>query len=313
MKKYLYFFALLFMFPKAVFSYEIIWPMEPDITIKKYIIRVSQHSREYVSGSFSKIEVDNLTEIGVDTLLLYPNAPNFVSVSFLKDGREMPPSEEIVLFRIGENQIDSDKDGLADNFEKEIGTDPKKEDSDEDGIPDSEELATWGIERVKNKIDFDEDSMANIVDPDSDNDKVLDGDDSDIRRIHFFSRYKNKSEKEKDAVVISLKKDERGKIIIKIPVQLFWLKNQEEDLRGYKILHGVESRKYDHVTDVKLTKTPEKPATSITIFTTVEKWKEKKDITHYIACVAYTDKSTSGLSTEVVYTIPNPYYKGEPK
>lgn len=311
MKKYFCFFVLFLLLPKAVFSYEIIWPMEPDIAIKKYIIRVSQHSREYVSGSFSKIEVDNLTEIGVDNLPLYPNASNFVSVSFIKDGREVSPSEEIVLFRIGENQIDSDKDGLADDFEKEIGTNPRKADSDEDGIPDGEELATWGVERVKNKIDFDEDGTPNIIDPDSDNDGILDGSDSDIRRIYFFYRYQNKGAKEKDKKFVSLKKNEKGEVVVRTPeLKLFWSKVPDKNLDGYLILYGTESGKYDHVIDVGLTRTPENPQTSITITTTVDKWQGKREITFYITCVAYDGtKSKSDPSKEVVYSMPNPYFK----
>jgi hypothetical protein len=288
-------------------AYEIIWPKLPDITVEEYIIRIGKHSRDYSE----KITVENLTEVSVSTLPLYLDAPNFISISFVKDGREMPPSEEIILFQIGENQIDSDKDGLADDFEQKIGTDPKKADSDEDRIPDGEELATWGIDRVENKIDFDEDNIPNIIDPDSDNDGIYDGDDSDIRHPYFFLRYKNKTEKEKDTKFVSSKKDKEGNVIIQTPeIKSSWSKNPEKNLAGYKILYGVESRKYNHIIDVGLTATPENPKKTITLFTTLNQWKNKRDIVFYIACIAYnTDGIQSDLSEEIIYKFPNPYFK----
>ncbi len=308
MKKVFLIFCFVFSCSDVALGYEIIWPKLPDITVKEYIIRIGKHSRDYSE----KITVENLTEVSVSTLPLYLDAPNFISVSFVKDRREMPPSEEIILFQIGENQIDSDKDGLADDFEQKIGTDPKKADSDEDGIPDGEELATWGIDRVENKIDFDEDNIPNIIDPDSDNDGISDGDDSDIRRPYFFIRYKNKTEKEKDAKFVSLEKDKKGNVIIRTPeIKLVWDKNlEEEKLAGYKILYGTESRKYDHVIDVGLTATPENPAKSLVITTTVHQWKNQRDIVFYIACILYLSSGEiSGPSTEIKYGFPNPYFK----
>ena len=57
---------------------------------------------------------------------------------------------------------DSDGDGLSDDYEKEIGTDPNKDDSDNDGIKDGLELAEY---------------FTDPLDPDSDNDGLKDSEE----------------------------------------------------------------------------------------------------------------------------------------
>ncbi|AKT37489.1 isopeptide-forming domain-containing fimbrial protein [Chondromyces crocatus] len=63
--------------------------------------------------------------------------------------------------------IDSDGDGLGDDEELAIGTDPFDADSDDDGVPDGMEIDPG--------LDTDGDGLINALDPDSDNDGLYDG------------------------------------------------------------------------------------------------------------------------------------------
>jgi PKD repeat protein len=68
---------------------------------------------------------------------------------------------------------DSDSDGLT-NAEEILhyGTDPAGEDTDQDGLNDGDEVLFWGTGW---KADPDRDGFINLLDPDSDNDGILDG------------------------------------------------------------------------------------------------------------------------------------------
>jgi len=65
------------------------------------------------------------------------------------------------------NIKDSDGDGLSDDFETQIGSDPNDADSDDDGVPDGKE--------ANPAEDSDGDGSINVLDPDSDNDGLFDG------------------------------------------------------------------------------------------------------------------------------------------
>ena len=69
--------------------------------------------------------------------------------------------------------IDTDGDGLSDSDEINIySTDSNQADTDGDGIGDGDEVANWGDNW---QADVDGDGIINLLDPDSDNDGVLDG------------------------------------------------------------------------------------------------------------------------------------------
>lgn len=70
---------------------------------------------------------------------------------------------------------DSDGDGISDSDEITIyGTNPYKADFDDDGINDKEELNYWGANW---NADPDGDGIINLLDPDSDNDDFMDGEE----------------------------------------------------------------------------------------------------------------------------------------
>lgn len=76
----------------------------------------------------------------------------------------------IELFSSRGEPIDSDEDGLTDDEEKELGTDPNKADSDGDGLTDKAE-----IDGSKNS-QFNHEPT-DPLNPDSDGDGVSDGDE----------------------------------------------------------------------------------------------------------------------------------------
>jgi uncharacterized repeat protein (TIGR01451 family)/MYXO-CTERM domain-containing protein len=63
--------------------------------------------------------------------------------------------------------LDTDGDGLPDLYENAIGTNPNDADSDDDGVPDGQE--------INPAADSDGDGLINALDPDSDNDGLYDG------------------------------------------------------------------------------------------------------------------------------------------
>ncbi len=73
---------------------------------------------------------------------------------------------------------DYDKDGLPDYNETYIyGTDCMVEDTDKDGLDDGKEVEYWWRRGVDPRSDSDGDGIPNILDWDSDNDGMLDGDE----------------------------------------------------------------------------------------------------------------------------------------
>lgn len=62
---------------------------------------------------------------------------------------------------------DTDGDGLGDDEETQIGSNPMDADTDDDGVPDGQE--------PNPTVDSDGDGLINVLDPDSDNDGIFDG------------------------------------------------------------------------------------------------------------------------------------------
>jgi predicted transglutaminase-like cysteine proteinase len=84
--------------------------------------------------------------------------------------------------RFDDENMDTDGDGLTDNYESEIGTDPLELDTDNDGIYDKDEYDYWTDRHKKTNdekylpiSDMDSDGKINILDKDSDNDELSDG------------------------------------------------------------------------------------------------------------------------------------------
>lgn len=101
----------------------------------------------------------------------------FVATSYNSEGMESSPSNE-VFYSVpasGTNQ-DSDHDGLTDSEENNTYmTDPIKADTDEDGLKDGDEVEYWGSNEWDQ--DYDGDGMCNLLDPDADNDGISDGEE----------------------------------------------------------------------------------------------------------------------------------------
>jgi uncharacterized protein (TIGR03382 family) len=75
-----------------------------------------------------------------------------------------------VTVNLGPGRLDSDGDGLEDAEEVAVRTNPNDNDTDDDGIPDG----TDGLE------DTDKDGAIDALDPDSDNDGLLDGNETGV-------------------------------------------------------------------------------------------------------------------------------------
>ncbi len=107
-----------------------------------------------------------------------------------------------ILPNLEEAIKDTDGDGLDDDLEVSIGSDPESTDSDQDGIPDSSEYNLGGKEKDtdgdgildiidrdddgdgistadEGKTDTDQDGIPNFLDPDDDNDGVLTEEEGD--------------------------------------------------------------------------------------------------------------------------------------
>lgn len=95
---------------------------------------------------------------------------------------------------------DSDLDGINDLDEVFVyGTDPDLYDTDDDGIGDGDELAYWG---ENFDADGDGDGLINLLDPDSDNDDFLDGEE--ISQGFDPSDPENKPERHKAQLLIPM-------------------------------------------------------------------------------------------------------------
>ncbi len=86
-----------------------------------------------------------------------------IEVVIVDDPTKEPTSESTIEPTATEKgPLDSDRDGLIDNDERQYGTDPGNPDSDGDGLLDGDEVFSYGTQPMS---------------PDSDGDSLLDGDE----------------------------------------------------------------------------------------------------------------------------------------
>ncbi|MBC2695910.1 MAG: fibronectin type III domain-containing protein [Desulfobacteraceae bacterium] len=148
---------------------------EPDIA--GYIVYYGYSSRHdvgsvnYGNYEFKIDEVGNQTTYTISDLnsgqLYY-----FAVTAYYIGGHQSEFSKEIIYY-VSQSTIDSDGDGLTDEGEINFfGTDHNNADTDGDSITDGNEIEYWGYNWDK---DHDGDSIINLLDPDSDNDGLLDG------------------------------------------------------------------------------------------------------------------------------------------
>lgn len=311
MKPILFFvilFSYIFCCTVNTFAIEFTWSSgKPEFDKNKDVfVLIGKQSQDYSEKYENK---EGGREIDLEKLPLSADSANFVALSYIDEKGIEHRSDEIVIIWSKKGMQDSDNDGLTDKFESVLGTSPQEFDSDFDGIPDGEELATWGQERVS--LDFDHDNISNILDPDSDNDGVSDGDDWKIIRISSPIYVREKLQPKEATSIINVNKIEVKTIQLpkersidkkysgkEASVTFFWTKNTDPDFAGYKIHYGIESKKYDIIIDVGKTKTPEQPKMEI-----IFKLVPGVDV-YYFAATAYnTDGFESDFSTEVAYSI----------
>ena len=87
------------------------------------------------------------------------------------------------VMEFGEGPIDTDGDGLSDDYERTIGTDPNNPDTDGDGLRDGEEVLTYKTNPLNPDSDYDmlkdgeevKKYTTNPLDPDTDKGGVRDG------------------------------------------------------------------------------------------------------------------------------------------
>lgn len=107
--------------------------------------------------------------------------PNADGDAITRDGDEsgdIAPANGVADYLEPQDTKDTDGDGLSDEFEKGIGSDPKKRDSDGDGLTDDVEYGDSKKLQVSPEIstweDVDGDGKKNWLDTDSDADTLLD-------------------------------------------------------------------------------------------------------------------------------------------
>jgi hypothetical protein len=86
------------------------------------------------------------------------------------DAGELDPNDP------ADDLLDTDGDGITDDDELSIGTNPNDADSDDDGVLDGAERDFF--------LDTDGDGRINALDPDSDNDGLFDGTETGVTAAH---------------------------------------------------------------------------------------------------------------------------------
>lgn len=259
-----------------------------------YMIYVGHKTRNYTqqrgfNGKTLAIDISSLP-LKVDSANYIAATKNNVPVY----------SSEIVILWTG-NKPDTDQDGLSDQFEKKLGTDPQKEDSDEDEIPDGEEYATWGPKKWN--LDFDEDGLINLLDSDSNGDGVKDGQDSTLRRIPFFHSSSVSQLNDDSKTFVHLYQNRTKKSELRdgtAEVTLKWEHEAKKRGMRYRVYSRTQKEKDDkkpYNYDYWEEETNEKTATISKL--------EKKETYYFVVRALYPSGQLSGDSKELGVTIPN--------
>ena len=117
------------------------------------------------------IKTANELLLGMNPLLADSDSDGISDLQEIGDLLDKPldvDKDGIVDALATEEILDQDGDGLTDLVEKELHSDPKNVDSDDDGINDNEELG----DNISKPLDSDGDGIINILDPDDDNDNL---------------------------------------------------------------------------------------------------------------------------------------------
>ena len=145
-------------------SVKLAWDPSTEEDLAGYKIYYGYDSRNYNTS----IDVGKTTTFQV-TGLEYDQTYYFAVTAYNTSGLESDYSNEISYIP----KSDSDGDGLTEEDEINIyGTDPNNPDTDSDDINDRDGAAFWGSDW---DMDYDNDGIVNLLDPDSDNDGFLDG------------------------------------------------------------------------------------------------------------------------------------------
>ncbi|MCM8536406.1 MAG: malectin domain-containing carbohydrate-binding protein [Lentisphaeraceae bacterium] len=132
-------------------------------------IELSSLNKSFSEGSTYKFDITKLlTKDGDHTVIVEMAAGGNDAWFSSSEGAKKP------VISVTLKPVDTDGDGLTDEEELTLGTNPNLADSDGDGINDGDELKYWGN---KWNADSDGDGIINLLDPDSDNDGVNDGDE----------------------------------------------------------------------------------------------------------------------------------------
>jgi hypothetical protein len=150
------------------------WDPNPESDIAGYKIHYGNASESY---DYS-VDVGNYTSCTISGLAegtTYYFAAKAYNTGNVESGFSSELVYTIPLPPSPPPAVDTDGDGILDDDEFDVyGTDPDRADTDGDGINDGEELEYW---RDSWKLDYDGDGAVNLLDLDSDNDTVSDGEE----------------------------------------------------------------------------------------------------------------------------------------
>ncbi|MBK8947009.1 MAG: OmpA family protein [Ignavibacteriae bacterium] len=166
---------------------------------------------EKKSGWDLQIPIGGGIELAINSNLIidFSASYNFTSTDYLNNYTNKKYNDGFYTFGIGftfvegGNLNDLDNDGIITKLEEEIGTNPNKFDSDEDGLSDGDEINLYSTN--PNSFDSDNDKLTDFeevksffTDPnskDSDGDDILDFDEIDL-----YSTNPNLKDSDKDGL-----------------------------------------------------------------------------------------------------------------